>query len=85
MTPEQLPPSNQTNYGRPGLTLENCKAIQIWLECPPPSSGAVIVWRDSPKKHVRPEPLKPLRQLQPSDVVIVHGERRIVKSVEAWR
>jgi hypothetical protein len=45
----------------------------------------VVVWRDSQKKHVRPEPVKPLRQLQPGDVVIVHAERRIVKSVEAWR
>jgi hypothetical protein len=77
-------PHGGTNrHARPGVTLENYAAIQIWLECPPPSTGAVIVWRDQPKKHVRPEPSKPLRQLQPGDVVIVHGERRIVKSVVA--
>lgn len=79
-------PHGGTNrHARPGVTLENCAALQKRLECPPPQTGAVNVWRDSAKKTVKPEPLKPLRQLRPGDVVIVHGERRIVKSVEAWR
>ena len=82
---EHTPHGGTNRHARPGVTLENCAALQIWLECPSPQTGAVIVWRDGPKKHVRPEPPKPLRELQPGDTVVVHGELRIVKSVEAWR
>lgn len=79
-------PHGGTNrHTRLGVTLENSSAIWIWLESPAPTSIAVIVWRDGPKKNVHPKPVEPLRDIQPDDVVIVHAERRIVKSVEAWR
>ncbi len=69
---------------RPGLTLENCEAVRIALEVPAPRIEAIIVWRDNPRR-VRPEPLKPLRELQPGDVIVIDGERRFVVSVEPFR
>jgi hypothetical protein len=73
-----------TPFGCPSLTLENCQAVRIELEVPAPCIEAIIVWRDNPLR-VRPEPLKPLRELLPGDVVVIDEERRIVVSVEPFR
>lgn len=47
---------------------------------PPSASEAIIVWRDRPR-WVRPEPLKPIRELETGDAVLIDGERRIVVSM----
>jgi hypothetical protein len=81
MTPE---PSNQTHFDKPGLTLENCQAVRIVLEVPAPRIEAIIDWRDRPRR-VKPDPVKPIRELKAGDVVVIDGKRRVVVSVEPWR
>jgi uncharacterized Zn finger protein len=84
MTPDWLPPGGRPHHEPPTLTLENCQAVRIGLEVPAPRIKAVIVWRDGPRR-VKPEPLKPIRQLVAGDVVVIDGERRIVTSIEPFR
>lgn len=37
------------------------------------------------KSLIRPVPLKPIRALQSRDVVLLNGERRVVKGERAYR
>lgn len=71
-------------WGRLGLTLKNCSALRIVLEVPAPRIGAIIVRRDRPRR-VKPDPVKPIRELEAGDVVVIDGKRRVVVSVEPWR
>jgi hypothetical protein len=84
MTPDWLPPSSQTHRPLPSLTLDNCQAVTVWLETSKAGSESIIVWRDRPRR-VRPDPVKPIRELVAGDVVVIDEERRIVVSVEPFR
>lgn len=68
----------------PGTTLDNCEALEVWLEVPAPRSEAVVVCRDT-KTGARPDPQKPIRELQAGAVVLVGGVRRTVVGVEVFR
>jgi hypothetical protein len=84
MEPDWLPPAGRPHHEPLTLRLENCQAVRIVLEVPAPRIEAIIVWRDRPRR-VRPEPSKPIRELEAGDVVVIGGERRVVVSVEPWR
>jgi hypothetical protein len=67
-----------------GLKLENCQAVRIEVDVMAPRIEAIIVWRENPRR-VRPEPLKPMQELEPGDVIVIDGEWRGFAGVEPFR
>jgi hypothetical protein len=65
--PMETPHGGTDRHARPGVTPENCSALKIWLETPPPASTAVMVWRDRRTGNVRPEPPRSTIKLTTTD------------------
>ena len=68
------------------VTLENCHALQFYLEPKgQATTRSIIVWRKGIKR-VRPvEPRKHLRDIRPGDEVICLDKKELVVGVEIYR
>lgn len=60
------------------------RRCRIQHEVPAPRIEAIIVWQDRPRR-VKPDPVKPIRELEAGDVVVIDGERRVVSSIKTFR
>ena len=67
------------------VTLENCSALLIEFETPPPEILQCIFWRDrAPFRGLKTDRAR-LRDLRPGDVVEFLGTRRKIIQVQVFR
>ncbi len=68
------------------VNLDNCHAIQFYLEPEgDAAASSLIVWRDGPK-HTRPLDMsKRLRDLRPGDALLFKGRTLTIREVEIYR
>ena len=68
------------------VNLDNCHAIQFYLEPEgDAAASSLIVWRDGPK-HTRPlDKSKRLRDLRPGDALLFKGRTLTIREVEIYR
>ena len=68
------------------VNLDNCHAIQFYLEPEGDAAAStLIVWRDGPK-HTRPlDKSKRLRDLRPGDALLFKGRTLTIREVEIYR
>ena len=87
LEPAELPPGvTRSRDISQDVALDNCHAIQFYLE--PEGDGAassLIVWRDGPK-HTRPlDKSKRLRELRRGDALLFKGRTLTIREVEIYR